>query len=300
MFSRTIIQVLKFSRLHTIIGTVVASITFFLIVTSRAPNIISSNYLVFFTFLAMAILLNLFVVGINQIYDLEIDKINKPNLPLPNGDFSVQTGWRIIIIAITIGFLIALTDLILMVTLLLIIFIGVLYSVPPIRLRNNFIFASLLIILGRGLILNVSAFYYFNTQINNTQSVDNEVWIILIFVSIFSLVISIYKDLPDVEGDTKFKIRTLVIVAKKPFTYLLNVVLLIFNYILILYFLIYTLKVEFQYLILGYHVFIVALLSTSLLYYSTILSNEKLIKIYYQLIWILLYIEYGIFALFVS
>ncbi|KAJ0475828.1 putative homogentisate phytyltransferase [Helianthus annuus] len=37
-------------------------------------------------------LANSFVVGLNQVTDIEIDKVNKPYLPLASGDLSVESG----------------------------------------------------------------------------------------------------------------------------------------------------------------------------------------------------------------
>ncbi|GKE58944.1 UbiA prenyltransferase family protein [Tanacetum coccineum] len=37
-------------------------------------------------------LVNLYTTGINQLSDIEIDKVNKPYLPLASGEFSVETG----------------------------------------------------------------------------------------------------------------------------------------------------------------------------------------------------------------
>ena len=42
--------------------------------------------------LVPALLMNICIVGMNQIFDVEIDKINKPYLPLASGDWSLQTG----------------------------------------------------------------------------------------------------------------------------------------------------------------------------------------------------------------
>lgn len=32
-----------------------------------------------------------------QLYDIEIDQVNKPYLPLAAGDFSVSTGWALVV-----------------------------------------------------------------------------------------------------------------------------------------------------------------------------------------------------------
>ncbi len=36
---------------------------------------------------------NAFIVGINQIYDKEIDVLNKPFLPVASGEMSVRVAW---------------------------------------------------------------------------------------------------------------------------------------------------------------------------------------------------------------
>lgn len=42
--------------------------------------------------LVPALLMNVAIVGINQLYDVEIDKVNKPYLPLASGELSMQQG----------------------------------------------------------------------------------------------------------------------------------------------------------------------------------------------------------------
>jgi homogentisate phytyltransferase/homogentisate geranylgeranyltransferase len=39
-----------------------------------------------------ALCMNVYIVGLNQIYDIEIDKVNKPYLPLASGEYSSATG----------------------------------------------------------------------------------------------------------------------------------------------------------------------------------------------------------------
>lgn len=42
--------------------------------------------------LVPALLMNICIVGLNQLYDVEIDRVNKPYLPLASGELSVQQG----------------------------------------------------------------------------------------------------------------------------------------------------------------------------------------------------------------
>lgn len=40
--------------------------------------------------LASALLMNVCIVGLNQLYDVEIDKVNKPYLPLASGEMTMR------------------------------------------------------------------------------------------------------------------------------------------------------------------------------------------------------------------
>ena len=39
--------------------------------------------------------MNVCIVGINQLYDVEIDRVNKPYLPLASGELSMRGGMLI-------------------------------------------------------------------------------------------------------------------------------------------------------------------------------------------------------------
>lgn len=43
-----------------------------------------------------ALLMNICIVGLNQIFDVPIDRVNKPYLPLASGEFSVGTGTSLV------------------------------------------------------------------------------------------------------------------------------------------------------------------------------------------------------------
>ncbi|XLR30996.1 hypothetical protein S83_058896, partial [Arachis hypogaea] len=43
-----------------------------------------------------ALFMNIYIVGLNQLSDIEIDRINKPYLPLASGEYSVGTGVTIV------------------------------------------------------------------------------------------------------------------------------------------------------------------------------------------------------------
>jgi homogentisate solanesyltransferase len=52
----------------------------------------------------LALLLgNAFIVGINQIYDDDIDKLNKPFLPVASGEMTKRFAWVTVIASGVIG-----------------------------------------------------------------------------------------------------------------------------------------------------------------------------------------------------
>lgn len=98
----------KFTRPHTIRGTILASIAG----TTRAlvdtPGAIANarwGYMLPRAVIGMIALLmgNAFIVGINQIYDEKIDKLNKPFLPVASGEMSRNFAWATVLASGTIG-----------------------------------------------------------------------------------------------------------------------------------------------------------------------------------------------------
>lgn len=88
----------KFTRPHTIRGTILASIagtTRALIDTPGAIANADWGFMLPRAVIGMIALLmgNAFIVGINQIYDKDIDKMNKPFLPVASGEMSNRFAW---------------------------------------------------------------------------------------------------------------------------------------------------------------------------------------------------------------
>lgn len=98
----------KFTRPHTIRGTILASIAGTIRALLDTPGaIVNANWghMLPRAFLGMLALLlgNAFIVGINQIYDEDIDKLNKPFLPVANGEMSKRFAWIVVVASGVIG-----------------------------------------------------------------------------------------------------------------------------------------------------------------------------------------------------
>lgn len=199
----------KFARPHTIIGSVIGIFTLYCIVCeNREAKCLP--YLVLA--LSIGISCNIFIVGINQIADVHIDKINKPYLPIPSGALSVRQAKVIVFIALCISLSLALSlSPYLFGIIAFSSAIGWAYSMPPFYLKKHHVTAALAITTVRGVLLNAGGFLVFNYLVNNTLEMPENVKILTLFIIAFSIVISWFKDLTDIEGDAKYNIKTFAI-----------------------------------------------------------------------------------------
>ncbi|MGC1217397.1 MAG: homogentisate phytyltransferase, partial [Phormidesmis sp.] len=205
----------KFSRPHTIIGTSFSTAALLAIALAAAlPNAVAIAAVqilgIWLTAWVACLGGNVYIVGLNQIEDIAIDRINKPHLPIASGEFSKrhaqQLVWLMGIGAIALAALSQNIYLILTIGLSLII--GTAYSLPPIRLKRYPFWASMCILVVRGAIVNLGLYLYFATELGLGAAVPARVWALTIFVLVFSFAIAIFKDIPDLEGDRRFNIST--------------------------------------------------------------------------------------------
>jgi len=159
-----------FSRPHTIIGSVLSVISLHLFAIT-APGTTMLNLSAFGVALAWAIvcavLVNIFVTGLNQIYDVEIDKINKPYLPIAAGYLSLPAAWTICVVSLVLGIVPSIMAYPFDKAPLLAVtvgsaLLGTAYSAPPLRLKRFPLFAALCIIVVS--ILHVVWVLYLRSQ----------------------------------------------------------------------------------------------------------------------------------------
>ena len=210
----------RFSRPHTIIGTSLSAIGLWLIAWSFVgiPPIGSAIALLLSAWLA-CICGNIYIVGLNQIADVEIDRINKPHLPVASGQFSRRTAIAIISITGTLALLIALSQgIFLLATVGSSLLIGTAYSLPPIRLKRFAFWASVCILSVRGGIVNLGLYLHYQQRFLGAAwndlsqlTIPAAVWVLTAFVVVFSIAIAIFKDIPDIEGDRRFNIQTFTV-----------------------------------------------------------------------------------------
>jgi homogentisate phytyltransferase / homogentisate geranylgeranyltransferase len=190
----------RFSRPHTVIGTTVSIVGLYLIAVDEgiAPGVGDLAL----TLLA-GLCVNVYIVGINQLEDVEIDRVNKPYLPIAAGDMTRERGRVLVAAAGIVPVVLALTQGPLELAAVLAgIAVGTAYSVPPLRLKRFPALASLSISGVRSVVVNLGVFAHFGTPI------PAPVWALTLFVVPFAFAIAILKDVPDIEGDRRFRVMT--------------------------------------------------------------------------------------------
>lgn len=198
----------KFTRPHTIRGTILASIcgtTRALIDTPGALTNVQWGVMLPRALLGMIALLlgNAFIVGINQIYDESIDKLNKPFLPVASGEMSKRFAWVAVVLSSIAGPALVhqFFPRLLFKLYSFGLFLGLIYSVPPLRTKRNPILAGLTIACVRGFLLNFGVYYAVKDALGAAFSWSPKVTFIARFMTLFATVIAVTKDMPDIEGD---------------------------------------------------------------------------------------------------
>lgn len=156
-----------------------------------------------------AALLNAGSNALNQVFDLDIDRINKPERPLPQGDlttaqaltFAAVTGLAALLLAALCSTLTGRFDT-------LALFIGaagfsVLYSAPPVRLKMRGWLANATVALPRGTLLKVAGWSLV------ASAASFEAWFIGAIMGLFLFGATTTKDFSDVTGDAAYGVRTL-------------------------------------------------------------------------------------------
>jgi 4-hydroxybenzoate polyprenyltransferase len=135
--------------------------------------------------------------GLNQICDLENDRINKPHRPLPSGALTARQAWIFVVVAYATA--LALVMPVNRQTLVIYAAAAVatiLYSAPPVRFKRHPLGSNLVIALVRGELLKVAGWAAVATVL-----VSIEPWYIGFVYFVFLLGATTTKDFADIEGD---------------------------------------------------------------------------------------------------
>ncbi|HBB31020.1 MAG TPA: homogentisate phytyltransferase [Cyanobacteria bacterium UBA8803] len=287
----------KFSRPHTIIGTSLSVLALYpiAVATTGTPITLASLGYLLVSWVA-CLCGNVYIVGLNQLEDVEIDRINKPHLPIAAGEFSRRQAQVIVTFTGLLAVLLAcLSGGWLWLTIGLSLTIGTAYSLPPIRLKRFPFWAALCIFSVRGAIVNLGLFLHFSWVLQGGKAMAPTpvVWALTLFVLVFTVAIAIFKDVPDIEGDRKYNITTFTLKLGQQAVFNLARWVITFCYLgMILGGLILIPNLNPLFTVITHLAALILLWWRS---QSVDLQDKLAIASFYQFIWKLFFLEYLIF-----
>ncbi len=219
----------RFSRPHTIIGTSLSLVCLWAMARGLFRPAVAGAFadvgdgpglgfgVLALTWLA-CITANVYIVGLNQLTDIPLDRINKPYLPLASGAWSIRTGQRVVWTCFGVSLLVTalLGSRWLNWTVGLSLLLGTAYSLPPFRLKRFNFWAAFCIIAVRSLIVNILLFAHLAAWEAPLADLPPLVWLLVFVMFAYSVAIAWFKDLPDEEGDAAFGVETLTVTLGKP------------------------------------------------------------------------------------
>lgn len=225
----------EFTRPHTLIGSALCVPAIHAFATpSGAPLFTARLFQSCVWALIPALFINIYITGLNQITDVEIDRVNKPYLPLAAGHLTMpEAKWVVglsLLAGLALGFLHPCSTFPLRMTLVLSALIGTFYSLEPFRFKRFPFFAALCILTVRGAVINIGFYGHAVQNLGLDVTAQNALaspvirkilstlpfesakcGLATLFFALFGTVIALMKDVPDVVGDKLYGIKSLTV-----------------------------------------------------------------------------------------
>lgn len=152
-----------------------------------------------------AALLNVASNSVNQIYDIEVDRINKPERPLPRGEITIPQAWIVTIVTYALACLCAwLVNDLLLVIVLFTVLLTYAYSGPPFRTKRHWALANITIAIPRGFLLPLAgwATIWGSPEFAaGGSALPPDIWTFAAASGLFVLGAASTKDFADLAGD---------------------------------------------------------------------------------------------------
>ncbi|KAH9760443.1 homogentisate phytyltransferase 1 [Citrus sinensis] len=196
----------RFMRAYACAGVIIATTSNSLLPVQTLADLTPAYFTGLMEALVPAVLMHIYVVAINQLSDVEVDKVNKPYLPLASGEISMGTG-----IAITLASALML---------------------PLLRWKGNSFLAAFCMVSLNGLLTQFPVYVHIQKYVlgRPLEIFTRPLMFATAFISCFCVVIAFIKDLHDVDGDKKFGIKTLSVMLGKERVFRLSVSMLSIAY----------------------------------------------------------------------
>jgi 4-hydroxybenzoate polyprenyltransferase len=162
------------------------------------------NIIILILSILAAFFIRQFSVIVNDIFDLEIDKISNKDRPLVKGVIKRGefTDFGLLFLILALVYTILINNNLALFLVLLSLFLVILYSTPPLRLRNT-IFSSCFVGIGSSLAL------FFGYVSQKGIILDSTIFSLGILVFFAVSLGGVIKDFKDYKGDRKNKVKNI-------------------------------------------------------------------------------------------
>jgi bacteriochlorophyll c synthase len=191
------------------------------------PNV--HDYLMLFAlFLLYGPLGTGFSQSVNDYYDLELDRVNEPTRPIPSGRLSEKEAiwnWSIVlVVAVVLSTILGIhiggqRGIIFVGCLLAGLFVGYIYSAPPLKLKKNILLSAPAVGLSYGFITYLSANALFS-------EIRPEVLGLAGMNFFMAVALIIMNDFKSTEGDAKGGMKSLTVMIGSKNTFLVAFIII--------------------------------------------------------------------------
>lgn len=285
----------RFSRPHTVIGSTLSTLSLFIMAYLSTDALAPDLQLLLFTLIS-ALACNIYIVGLNQITDLDLDRKNKPHLPLASGEMKMSTAKRVVVVCGLLSLFFGLAAGWLMLVLVVIVgALGTAYSLPPLKFKKNHLWAALSITLVRGVLVNVLMFVHFEWELDQETFIPIYMYPLILLMILFSIGIAWFKDIPDVVGDKEHSIQTMPVERGVRWAYHGAVSLVSLAYLTVVLWAGVGIKGYDSTVLAGWHA--LALIVLWFIAYQTNPFEKKSVTRFYRAYWVLFFLEYMVYPI---
>lgn len=154
-----------------------------------------------------------FIYIVNQIADVESDRLNNKLFILPHGHISIRSAWIMAVLNTSIGLAGAwyFFDVTMFVIFIAGFFVGILYNLPPAKLKDHAIGGAVANLVGHGVITYLVGWYAAKSDV----AIDRSFLLHALFVSLSAgfanAAVYLTTTIPDAEGDRKVGKKTFAV-----------------------------------------------------------------------------------------
>ncbi|KAK7390708.1 hypothetical protein VNO78_18732 [Psophocarpus tetragonolobus] len=203
----------KFCYPYALIATALCAISSSILTVEKLSDISPSIFVGALQAFLPQFFMSIHVSAVNQIFDFEIDKINKPYLPLASGQLSFTTmviiATSCLTLSVLLSWVIGSWPLIWNVIFSASIWGAYSINAPLLRWKRHPLLAAICTISFWAFVLPITSFLHVQTFVLKRPAIFSRPLIFYVaFMSFYSTGMALSKDIPDIEGDKSNGIDT--------------------------------------------------------------------------------------------